>query len=71
MDNLNIGDLVIVDKGDLGIDIWIRSNSQFLLFLNQQAEDVLIQWLQKKKTDRREYSRIEWTDSNLKTGEAR
>lgn len=70
LEDLECGDLVIVDGGDLGFDIYDREGNR-VCFVNRIGEAILLEWLKIKSQEspswvERNVNRIKnekgWTD---------
>lgn len=59
LDDLDCGDLVIKDSGDLGFDIYHKSGDK-LCFINKIGEKVLLHWLKLKNQDN-----PSWVEKNV------
>ena len=46
--DLDMGDLVIKDDGDLGFSIYHKDRKKKLAFLNKKGEEALMKWLIRK-----------------------
>jgi hypothetical protein len=58
--DLDCGDMVIKDSGDLGFDVY-RKDGQKIMFLNKIGERVLLDWLIEKNKDN-----AAWVEKNFK-----
>lgn len=47
MKDLDLGDLVAIDSGDLGIDFYHKDGKK-IMFINQASELVMLEWLKEK-----------------------
>lgn len=47
--NLNMGDIMVVDDGDLGFSLVDRRTKKYIIFINAIGSLSLMQWLQQKK----------------------
>ncbi len=59
MKDLNIGDMIVKDSGDLGFDIY-HNDGEKICFINKIGEVVLMKWLQQKNAG----GQPEWAHSN-------
>lgn len=57
--DLDCGDILIKDSGDLGLDLFHKDGTK-LMFLNKISERLLLDWLQEKNKNN-----PEWVESNF------
>lgn len=59
LDDLDCGDLIIKDSGDLGFDIYDQKGNK-LCFINKIGEGLLLHWLKLKNQDN-----PSWVEKNI------
>lgn len=56
MENLQLGDITVKDKGPLGCDFYIGENR--IMWINQTGEEDLIKWLSKRPAASSDIDRV-------------